>query len=96
LEKEKIDSIVVFKTINAYIHENGRIYEDSLNRFCRNPSITTFVIYSNQINKDDPSNLLAWAQTLDNLLQKQKVFIEFLNFNNIFFFYFLENFCVLV
>ena len=80
LEKEKIDSIVVFKTINACIHENGRIYEDSLNGFCKNPSIITYVIYSNQINRGDPSNLLAWAQTLENLLKNHKVFNIFFNF----------------
>ena len=78
LEKEKIDSIIVFKNTNAIIHENNRFVEDSISKVCKNPNISTYIIYSNQINRDDPSNLMAWAQTLDSLAKNNKVLLIFI------------------
>lgn len=73
LEKEKIDLLVTFRNVNVFWREKEKIYEDSLSFLQKKMFLENYVIYSNQINKDDFSNLLAWAQSLEDLTKTKKV-----------------------
>jgi len=73
LEKE-VDAIVIFKNTHASVQEKDQIFEDSVSQILKNPDVSNYAIYSNQINRNDPSNLLAWAQSLDTLTKNNKVF----------------------
>lgn len=73
LEKEKIDLLVTFRNLNVFFREKEKIYEDSLSFLQKKMFLENYVIYSNQINKEDFSNLLAWAQSLEDLTKTKKV-----------------------
>ena len=73
LEKEKIDAVLIFKNTHAFIQDKDRIYEETISKILKNPNVANYVIFNNQINRDDQSNLLAWAQTLDNVTKNNKV-----------------------
>lgn len=83
--------------MHARINESYRTYEESVNKFCKNLEITPYTIYKNQINRDDPSNLLAWADSLDNLTKHNKVYFLYVLSLNLFFRLInIENFPLLV
>lgn len=74
LHKENVETAVFFKRTRVVLCEKEEIFEDSASSFTKTRFIENFTIFSNQINRSDPSNLLAWAQVLDNLSRNHKVF----------------------
>lgn len=71
----KISVIVIFKKANMYTKYCS--FDDFASDFGKKNNIQIIEIYSYQINLNDNSNLMAWAQNIDNLTKKNKVLFFF-------------------
>lgn len=49
------------------------VYEDFITDFAKKNGLLKYPIYSYQINLNDNSNLMAWAQEIDILAKRNKV-----------------------